>query len=100
MIRQKIGLPTRCSLPPIPECFGAPTRIALGKDDLADDMRVLDGQCLLAVLPLTLSVAGEELAIAELQLAVLNSASSVTCVSELVIVCSFITSPLFGEPFS
>src|SRR5271169_2037212 len=100
MIHQKTGPPTRCSLPPILECVVASTRIALGDADLADDIRVLDGQCFLEVLPLTDSVASKELAIAELQPVVLNSASSMTCVSDLILICSSITPPHFEEPFS
>src|ERR1700693_2551871 len=49
MIRQKIGLHTRCSLPPILGHFVASSRVARGKADLADDIRVLDGQCFLEV---------------------------------------------------
>src|SRR6266849_6394362 len=74
------------------------SRVARGKAELADDIRVLDGQRFLAVLPLTHSVASEELAIAESQPNVLNSASSMACVSELIFVCSFITSPYSGAP--
>jgi hypothetical protein len=70
------------------------------KADLDDDIRVLDGQCFLEVLPLTHSVAREEQAIAELQPVVLNSASSVTCVSELIFICNFRTVSILGEPFS
>src|SRR3989454_3726195 len=70
----------------------ASSRVARGKADLADDIRVLDGQRFLEVLPLTHSVPSEELAIAEPQPNVLNSASSMTCVPELIFVCSsFIT---------
>ena len=93
MIRQKIGLPTRCGLPQILEYFAASSRVARGKADLADDIRVLDGQCFLEALPLTHSVASVGLAIAELQPVILNTPSSVTCVSELIFICSFITSP-------
>src|SRR6266849_1280905 len=98
MIHWKIGLPTRCSLPPILEYLVASRRVARGKAELADDIRVLDGQRFLEVLPLTHSVASEELAIAEPQPNVLNSASSMTCVSELIFICSFITSPHSGAP--
>src|SRR5216684_4511787 len=93
-----MGLPTRCSLPPILECLVASGRVARGKADLADDIRVLDGQRFLEVLPLTHWVASAELAIAEPQPNVLNSASSMTCVSELIFICSFITSPHSGAP--
>src|SRR5712691_819366 len=91
-------LPMRCSLPPILEYLVASGRVARGKADLADDIRVLDGQRFLEVLPLTHSVASEELAIAEPQPNVLNSASSMTCVSELMFICGFITSPYSGAP--
>src|ERR1700736_6557321 len=94
-----MGLPTRCSLPPILEYLVASGRVARGKAELADDIRVLDGQRFLEVLPLTHSVASEELAIAEPQPNVLNSPSSITCVSELIFICSFITSPS-GAPSS
>src|SRR5882762_6398518 len=57
MIHEKTGLPTRCSLPPILEYLGAPSRVARGKADVADDIRVLDGQRFLEDLPLTHSVA-------------------------------------------
>ena len=49
-----------------------------GKAEFAADIRVLDGQRFLEVLPLTHSVASEELAIAELQPVVWNSDSSMT----------------------
>src|SRR5712692_12040132 len=91
-----MGLPTRCSLPPIREYLVASNRFARRKVELADDIRVLDGQRFLEVLPLTHSVASEELASAEPQPRVLNSASSMTCVSELIFICSFITSPHSG----
>src|SRR5580692_1551802 len=45
------------------------------------------------VLPLTHSVAKEEEAIAEPQPKVLNLASSMTLVSRLTLICSFMTSP-------
>src|SRR5882762_6876268 len=76
MIHEKTGLPTRCSLPPILEYLLASSRVAQGNAELTDDIRVLDGQRFLAVLPLTHLVASEELAIAEPQPNVLNSASS------------------------
>src|SRR5258708_40100193 len=82
-----------CSLPPILEYLVASSRFARGKANRADDIRVLDAQRFLEDLPLTHSVASEELAIAEPQPNVLNSTSSRTCVSELIFICSFITSP-------
>src|SRR2546426_8121255 len=50
------------------------------------------------VLPLTHSVASDEDAIAEPQPNVLNLASSMTLVSRLTLLCSFITSPHSGAP--
>src|SRR5271157_4185685 len=50
------------------------------------------------VLPLTHSVASEELAMADPQPKVLNLASSITLVSGLIFICSFITSPHSGAP--
>src|ERR1700719_3327934 len=50
------------------------------------------------VLPLTHSVAKEEEAIAEPQPNVLNLASSMTLVSRLTLICSFMTSPHSGAP--
>src|SRR5712664_985122 len=103
-----MGLPTRCGLPPILEYLLASSRVARVKADLVDDIRVRDGKRFLEVLPLTHSVGSEELAIAEPQPNVLNSASSMACVSELIFVCSFITShsgaptrpaPTFGSSF-
>jgi len=96
MIRQKIGLPTRCSLPPILEYLLASSRVARGNTELTDDIRVLDGQRFREVLPLTHSVANEVPATAELQPVVWNSAPSMTCVSELIFICSSISS-LFSE---
>src|SRR5437868_8071819 len=52
------------------------------------------------VLPLTHSVASEDDAIAEPQPNVLNLASSMTFVSRLTLICSFITSPHSGAPTS
>src|SRR5258705_7081462 len=49
------------------------------------------------VLPFTHSVASEELAIAEPQPKVLNLASSMTWVSGLIFICSFMTSPRSEE---
>jgi hypothetical protein len=69
---------------PIPQYPVAPSRVARGKAKLADDIRVLDGQRFLELLPLTRSVVTEELAIAEPQPNVLNSPSSMTCVLELI----------------
>src|SRR5712691_5472346 len=91
-------LPMRCSLPPILEYLVASGRVARGKAELADDIRVLDGQRFLEVLPLTHSVTSEELAIAEPQPNASNSASSMACVSELIFICSFITWPHSGAP--
>jgi len=82
MIHYKIGLPTKCSLPPIPEYPAASSRAARGKTELEHDIRVLDGQRFLELLPLTHSVVREELAIAEPQPNVLNSASSSITLSE------------------
>src|SRR5713101_5107828 len=93
-----MGLPTRCSLPPILEYLVASSRVARVKADLVDDIRVRDGKRFLEVLPLTHSVGSEELAIAEPQPNVLNSASSVTCISESIFISSFITSPHSGAP--
>src|SRR6202166_4853812 len=50
------------------------------------------------VLPLTHSVAKDDDAIAEPQPNVLNLASSITLVSRLTLICSFITSPHSGAP--
>src|SRR5258708_2365518 len=50
------------------------------------------------VLPLTHSVAREDDAMAEPQPNVLNLASSITLVSRLTLICSFITSPHSGAP--
>src|ERR1700737_452773 len=50
------------------------------------------------VLPLTHSVASDEDAIAEPQPNVLNLASSMTLVSRLTLICSFMTSPHSGAP--
>src|SRR5256885_13080948 len=50
------------------------------------------------VLPFTHSVASEELAMADPQPKVLNLASSMTWVSGLIFICSFITSPHSGAP--
>src|SRR5579864_8011120 len=72
----KKGLPTRCSLARILEYLLASSRVARGKAELTEDIRVLDGQCFLEVLPLTHSIASEEPAIAEPQPNVLKSASS------------------------
>src|ERR1035438_7126193 len=52
------------------------------------------------VLPLTHSVASEEEAMAEPQPKVLNLASSMTLVSRLTLICSFMTSPHSGAPTS
>ena len=77
----------------------ASDRIAWGKAELADEIRVLDGQRFLEVLPLTNSVVSEELTIAEPQPNVLNSASSsMTCISGLILIRSSITSPHSGAP--
>jgi len=51
---------------------------ARGKTESGDDIRVLDGQCLLQVLPLTSSVGREELAGAGPRPNVLHSGSSIT----------------------
>src|SRR5450631_1585221 len=50
------------------------------------------------VLPLTHSVASEDEAMAEPHPKVLNLASSMTLVSRLTLICSFITSPHSGAP--
>src|SRR5208283_1742298 len=50
------------------------------------------------VLPLTHSVASEDEAMAEPQPKVLNLASSMTLVSRLTLICSFMTSPHSGAP--
>src|SRR5258707_10787380 len=50
------------------------------------------------VLPLTHSVAKDDDAIAEPQPNVLNLASSMTFVSRLTLICSFMTSPHSGAP--
>src|SRR5438270_10670467 len=50
------------------------------------------------VFPFTHSVASEEEAMAEPQPNVLNLASSMTLVSRLTLICSFITSPHSGAP--
>src|SRR2546427_677208 len=50
------------------------------------------------VLPFTHSVANEDDAMAEPQPKVLNFASSMTLVSGLTLICSFITSPHSGAP--
>jgi hypothetical protein len=93
-----MGLLTRCSLPPILEDLVASGRVAWGQAEIADDIRVLDGQRFLEVVHLTHSLGSEGLAIAEPQANVLNSASSMTCVSELIPICSLITSPDSGAP--
>src|ERR1700746_1203634 len=82
-------------------------RTAPGKAELGDDIRVLDGQCLLEVLPLTSSAGREELACAGPQPTVLHSASSIICAPEVLLTWSFITStrgtvrlmPPFGSSF-
>jgi hypothetical protein len=76
------------------------SRVARGNAELTDDIRVLDGQRFLEVLPLTHSVASEESAIAELQPVVSNPDSSMTCAAELIFTCSFITSLLSEDRFS
>jgi len=63
-----------------------------GKTELGDDIRVLDGQCLLEVLPLTSSVGREEPAGGGPRPTVLHSPSSMTCASELILIWSSITS--------
>ena len=50
------------------------------------------------LLPFSHSVARLELAIAEPQPKVLNLASSITPVSRLTLICSFMTSPHSGAP--
>src|SRR5712672_1247322 len=50
------------------------------------------------VLPLTHSVASDDDAMAEPQPKVLNLASSMTLVSRLTLICSFMTSPHSGAP--
>src|SRR5579862_5111169 len=50
------------------------------------------------VLPFTHSVASEDDAMAEPQPKVLNLASSMTLVSRLTLICSFMTSPHSGAP--
>ena len=63
MIHLKIELPTRCGLLLILEYLVASSGVARGKSELTDDIRVLDGKRFLEVLPLTHSVASEELAL-------------------------------------
>jgi len=75
MIHEKTGLPTRCSLPPILE-YLLHRAGCTGNAELTDDIRVLDGQRFSRSCPWTHLVASEELAIAEPQPNVLNSASS------------------------
>ena len=72
------------------------SRVARENAELTDDIRVLDGQRFLEVLPLTHSVASEEPAIVAVQLVVSNPDSSMTRASELIFICSFITS-LFSK---
>src|ERR1700745_2330081 len=90
--------PTRCSLLLILEYLVTSSRVARGKAELTDDIRVLDGKRFLEVLPLTHSVASEEPTIAQPQPNVFNSASCMTCISESIFICSFITSPHSGAP--
>src|SRR5580658_4679884 len=77
-----MGLPSKCSLP-ILKYLVRSSRVARGKVELADDIRVRDGQCFLELLPLTHSV--------------LASVSSMTCVSESIST-NFITSLHSGAP--
>jgi hypothetical protein len=54
-----------------------------GKAEFAADIRALDGQRFLDLLPLTKSVGTEGPPVAESQPNVLHSVSSITCASEL-----------------
>jgi hypothetical protein len=64
-----------------------------GKAKFAADIRVLDGQRFLEVLPLTNSASGEEVTVGEPQPNVLHSVSSITYASEIIFIWSSITSP-------
>jgi hypothetical protein len=68
-----------------------------GKAKFAADIRVLDGQRFLEVLPLPLtltnSVSREELTVGEPYPNVLHSVSSITYASEIMFIWSSITSP-------
>jgi hypothetical protein len=54
-----------------------------GKVEFAADIRALDGQRFLDILPLTKSVGREGPPVAESQPNVLHSVASITCASEL-----------------
>ncbi len=65
---------------------GQRTGVRCGKAKLAADIRVLDGQRFLGVLPLTNSVGREELTVGEPQPNILHSVSSITCASEIMFI--------------
>jgi hypothetical protein len=74
----------------------ASDRSARGKTELGDNIRVLDGQCLLEALPWTNSVGSEELAGSGPQATVLYfpSSSSKTCASELPLLAQGLCFPV------